>query len=92
MHTSSLSTLLIRVGIVVGFVASGWFAWYAALWFVDYAKMHGTSFRFIESVALLITVIGVIPMLIAGAVSGIFIAVWITRRRVSDGQYHTNAA
>ena len=91
MSKSPFTIFLIRAVIVFGFALSGWLAWFTALWFVDYAKMHGTRFHFIESVALIITVVGVIPMLIVGVVSGIVAAVWITRRRVSD-EYHTNAA
>jgi hypothetical protein len=92
MSKSTFTTFLIRTVVVVGFVVSGWLAWFAALWFVDHAKMHGTSFQFVESVALIITVIGVIPMLAVGAVSGIVAALWITRRKVSDDEYHINAA
>lgn len=90
MSESTYTTFLIRTGIVFALVVSSWLAWFAALWFVDYAKMHGTSFQFVESVALIVTMVGVIPMLVAGAGSGIMAAAWITRRRYSDDEYHIN--
>ena len=87
-----MTTLPIRIAVVFAFVASSCGAWFAALRFIDYAKMHGTSFRFVESVALIITVVGLIPMLVVGLVSGIIAALWITRRRVADEHHHINAA
>ena len=92
MSKSPFRTFLIRAVIVFGFAVSGWLSWLAAFWFVDYAKMHGTSLRFIETVALLITVSGGTPMLVIGAACGIIAASWITRRKVSDADYHINAA
>lgn len=84
MIGSPLKLFLVRLLMVFGFAQAGCLVWGSAYWFVDYAKMHGTSFPLLETVALIVTVIGAYPMLILGALFGIIAALWIDRREAPN--------
>jgi len=90
MRKSPFTTFLIRAAIVFAFTLSGRLAWFTAFWLVDYEIAHGVGVRFIVSVAYRITEVGEILMLLVGAVFGIVVAIWITRRRVSHEDGHIN--
>lgn len=85
MKISSFMTFLIRVAVVLAFVASGWFVWFSARWLVGrkdiYLRLHDAGFGFITDNAEVFAFAGFFPAVFGGLVLGILAAAWLTRRR-----------